>query len=192
MAIARSRAGDLGNCRFEIGDAERLVGQHGPFDLLLSRHGVMFFDDPVRAFRALRSAAETGAPLVFSCFRDWSDNPWGSDLAEAVAGAPVDPGSPFAFADERFVRKLLADAGWTRVSGERVDADYIAGEGADPVADALDFLTVIGPAARQLRELPDDAQPAGRARMRQVLERFVTDGRVRFPAAAWVWSARAG
>ena len=164
-------------------------------DLLVSRHGVMFFADPHAAFGRLRAGVEPGAPLVFSCFRDRSLNVWADHLVTAVTGArPADPPGytpgPFAFADRAFVSDLLARSGWTDVAAEPVDFLYTAGEGDDPVADAADFLSRIGPVASAIRAAADPARL--RSRLRDVLASYRIDTAVRFPAAAWIWRAQAG
>ena len=72
VAAARERAGEgAERLRFEVADAAGLgARRRAGFDLIVSRHGVMFFDDPVAAFAHLRALAGAGARLVFSCFRD--------------------------------------------------------------------------------------------------------------------------
>ena len=98
---------------------------------------------------------------------------------------------PFAFADHTRVAGILADAGWFDAAAESVDYANRAGEGDDPVADAVSFFTRIGPAAPLLRELPAAAREAALARIAAVCERDRVGDAVDFPAAAWLWTARA-
>ena len=195
LAAARGRAAGLANLDFVEGDVLRTGAAIAPVDLMVSRHGVMFFADPVSAFAALHAAAAPGAPLVFTCFRDPSQNLWASELVVAVTGAPPAPRKgapgPFAFADRDRVARILAAAGWTDASAEPVDYANRAGEGADPIADAVAFFARIGPAAPLLRELPPPAREAALARIAAVCERHRTGDAVDFPAAAWLWTARA-
>ena len=199
IAVAGERGAAQANCRFTVGDAAAWLEPGFTPDLLVSRHGVMFFDAPVAAFAALRGQAAAGARLVFSCFRSEAENPWAWDLARLVAwpdlpevpnGPDVPPG-PFAFADRARVAGLFAAAGWRDVEFEAVDYDYLVGVGDDPVADALAFLTRIGPAARAMR----DRDEAGRARIVARMEAWLTgncaDGRLSFPAGAWIVTAGA-
>jgi SAM-dependent methyltransferase len=190
IEVARSRAADEPRCRFAQGDASRWAGETG-FDLLVSRHGVMFFADPVAAFAHLRSLARPGGGLVFSCFQSPAVNVWASGLAHlmpAGSGDPFAPG-PFAFAEEGHVAGILAQAGWRQARARPLPFDYVAGTGEDPVADAIDYFRRIGPTARALRDL----DPPGRNRLLDGLETLVRDhhagDRVSFPAAAWIWSA---
>lgn len=192
LDVARTRAANTPRCRFEQGDASRWNDERD-FDLLVSRHGVMFFADPIAAFAHLHSLARPGGALVFSCFQSSALNVWASGLADlmpAAAGDPFAPG-PFAFADEGHVKNVLAKAGWRNPTAEPLAFDYVAGGGDDPVADAIDYFRRIGPVARALRDLGDGP----RARLRDGLDALVRahhDGdRVSFPAAAWIWSATA-
>lgn len=195
-AAATQRATGLGNLSFVTSPVEQAVAALAPVDLFVSRHGVMFFADPVAGFAALRQAAAPGASLVFSCFRAPSLNPWASEVSEAVLGAPLAPAQgyapgPFAFADPAFVTSILEQSGWQPLGNEPVDYLHRTGEGADAVTDALAFFERIGPAARALRELDPDQRPAALDRLAAVLARYRVGNVVDFPAAAWLWSARA-
>lgn len=178
---------------FVVGDAVAVARQHAPFDLFYSRHGVMFFDDPVAAFAGLHAAAAAGAALVFSCFADWADNAFASTLAEAVGATLPMPraAGPFAFADPDHVAAILDAAGWRDALPVRVPFTYRAGAGEDPVADALSFFQHIGPAAPILRAAAPDARTAMLARMTAVLAAHRSGDAIDFPASAWIWSARA-
>lgn len=196
IAVAKQRGADVGNLTFATGDAVALAAGAAPVDLFFSRHGVMFYDDPVAAFSQLRAAAADNATLVFSCFRALPLNPWASEMAVAINGAPPSPSAgyapgPFAFADPAFVTGVLQASGWGAATHAPVDFRYVGGAGDDPVADALDFFQHIGPAAPALRAAAPDARPGMLARMQALLERHRTGDRVDFPAAAWLWTVKA-
>lgn len=195
LVVARHRAARLENLTFVEGDVIAAAGRLAPVDLFVSRHGVMFFDDPVRGFAALHAAAAPDAALVFSCFRAPARNAWISEVVEVVTGAPLAPRDdapgPFAFADEARVARILADAGWVGATAVPVDYSYRAGEGDDPIADAVSFFSRIGPSAPILRTLLADQRDATLARIAEVCARHRHGDAVDFPAAAWIWSARA-
>lgn len=182
--------------RVLLGDAEAVASQEGPFDLIYSRHGVMFFVDPVTAFRSLRTAARAGASMVFSCSQGWEANPWASELASAAAGRTLPPPgrepSGFAFAEPEYVQEILDSAGWTDGQCRSVPFGYVAAGGEQAVGEALSFLGEIGPASRVICELPEQERKCAVERMRVVIERHFNGDAVDFPAAAWIWSAKAG
>ena len=66
IEAARARAARLGLAEAEFAEADAQEHRfEGPgFDALVSRFGVMFFADPVAAFRNLRSAARPGGKLA--------------------------------------------------------------------------------------------------------------------------------
>lgn len=192
LDVARSRSAGLANIEFALGDAALEAARHKPVDLYISRHGVMFFDDPVAAFSAFHDAASPDAPMIFSCFRDWSLNGFAYDIAELVGGgAPTDAPGPFAFASRDRVANIIATSGWQDAEAMAVDFDYIAGEGDNPVEDAMSFMRRIGPAARAIRLADADKRPAIIEGLRTICEKRRQGDKVIFPAAAWIWTARA-
>lgn len=196
VEIARARSEGITNASFVVADLNRELPKSPPPDLLFSRHGVMFFDDPVAVFARLRAAARPGARLVFSCFRDPMLNPWAGGLVATITDTPVPvatgyaPG-PFAFADPAFVTAMLATAGWRDVASEPVDYRYVAGEGDDPLADAVGFFRRVGPVAAALRAAPDEARAGLLDRLAETLQKHRDHNEIAFPAAAWIWRAHA-
>eukprot|EP01037_Dinobryon_pediforme_P007795 gene7795-7861_t len=209
IAMASERAAQLGTprVRFRHADAGEWTDPQGQdsgglADLLVSRHGVMFFADPPRVFRHLAAQCVPGARLVFSCFRDRAANGW-ADLFDGVlppapaAAAPeaeaeaeaegAFPAGPFAFADPDHARRCLA--GWADITFTPVDFRYVAGAGDDPVADAIGFFSRIGPAAARLATLAGNDFHTALDAMAEVLTPHCHDGVVSLPAAAWVVTA---
>ncbi len=193
VAAARERGSALGNVDFVEADAAHW--QPGSFapELLISRHGVMFFEVPVTAFANLHAIAAPDARMVFSCFRSARLNPWASDLASLLHlpafGESTAPG-PFAFADEWHVRGILNNAGWQDVTLEAVDFAYIAGAGDDPVEDAMHLFSRIGPAAPALRALQGEDRERAKSWVRDWVTEHRSGNLVAFPAAAWIVTAR--
>jgi SAM-dependent methyltransferase len=196
VEAAKQRGSALGNIHFTLADAAQWSPEGSAPDLLISRHGVMFFDHPVAAFTHLRTIAAPGANLIFSCFRSPQENRWMSDIAamlpvqdDALPSDPQAPG-PFAFAEPQHVRTILTGAGWQDIAIEPFDFAYIAGMGEDPVADAMAFFSRIGPAAAALRALDGDVQVQVRSSLIRWLEEHRSGNMVLFPAAAWIVTAQ--
>lgn len=196
LVVARKRGSALGNLRFELGDAAQwMAGEGERPDLLVSRHGVMFFDNPVIAFANVRMQAAPGARLVFSCFRERRENGWVRELAsvlpqkEAPATDPDAPG-PFAFGRKDRVGTILADAGFRDIAFEAIDYAMLAGEGADAVEDALSYFLHIGPAARAMAAIEGEKRTAALDTLRKMLGRHHANGRVALPSACWIVTAR--
>jgi SAM-dependent methyltransferase len=197
IAAARARAEHISNVEFELADASqwRPADEFTP-QLLTSRHGVMFFPDPPAAFANLAAFSAEDAALLFSCFRDRSENPAFTELASFLPASaePADPYAPgpFAFADRDRVAAVLTDAGWADVAFEPFDFAMVTGVGDDAVEDALIFYQRIGPAAAALREMDKTARNEVLAAMRNILTEHCRDGVVALRAAAWIVTARRG
>jgi len=195
IAAARARAGDRAGLGFESGDAALWRPASGAFDLLVSRHGVMFFDDAEGAFAHLRSLAAPGATLLFSCFRARQENAWFAALrpvlarfAPAMLDAPDVMVGPFAFADPARIEQILTAAGFAASTLEPLDFDFIAGGGADPVSDAVHYFGRIGPIARMLAGLDEGAHAEALDQIIGIAAGHREGDRVTFRAAAWIVS----
>jgi ubiquinone/menaquinone biosynthesis C-methylase UbiE len=55
--------------RFQMADASRAELPERAFDILFSRFGVMFFDDPAAAFAHMRRTLRPGGRVAFVCWR---------------------------------------------------------------------------------------------------------------------------
>ena len=195
VAVARRRGRPLKNVRFVNADASSWRDQAFVPDTLMSRHGVMFFVNPMKAFTSLNRASQRGAQLIFSCFRDRSENLWASEVSKLIDGGVtrVDPAAPgpFAFADKCHVTRILTAAGWEKIAFEAIDWDYVAGDGADPIYDAVGYFQKIGPAAAAIAELEGTELDALLSGFADLATRHFRDGQVAFKAGAWIVTAQA-
>ena len=193
LAVARERAAGRDDVRFTEADAgtQRFAS---PFDLVFSRFGVMFFEDPVAAFANLRGALAPGGRVAFVCWRAFPLNRWAYEPLQAglallpppTESDPHAPG-PFAFADGERLRGILTAAGFADV---RVTAhDDVMLLGSTPEAAAAHVLQ-IGPLARAAA----DVSPETRARIADlvvpVLARHAGPRGIAAPAAVWLVEAR--
>lgn len=194
IAAARTRGEHLANATFIEADAATWAPDGPAPDLLVSRHGVMFFADPVAAFTHLAHVAAPGAGLLFSCFQAQAHNPVMTEVARLLPppAAPSDPlaPGPFAFADPVRVEAILRTAGWADVALEPFDFAMVVGAGDDPVAEALAYFRSIGPAARAWRDLDPAQLEQFEADLRALAEQHCRDGIVALRASAWIVSAR--
>jgi SAM-dependent methyltransferase len=191
-ARARAAAEGVRNASFIHADAQTSPFEPGSFDAIISRFGVMFFDDPEAAFANLRRAARREAKLTFIAWRGPADNPFltlAARTAAPVLSLPVpgpdEPGQ-FAFADGERVRRILTASGWSDVGIEPIDLPCIL-----PEADLSAYVTKLGPVGQALR----NADEPTRARITDLLHDafapLVHDGVCSFTAACWLATARA-
>ena len=197
LAAARARGDNLPNLEFALADAARWrpADDFKP-QLLISRHGVMFFADPPAAFANFAGFAAENAGLLFSCFRERGENPFFTQIGSLIPppAKPPDryaPG-PFAFAEREHVTAILNDGGWTQVAFEPFDFAMIAGAGEDPIADAVGYFQRIGPAAAAMRAMDEPARATTLAAIRALAHDNCRDGVVALRAATWIVTARRG
>lgn len=178
---------------FIVGDAQSFSFPVASFDVLTSRFGVMFFNDPVAAFTNLRRAARSGGRMVFVCWRGPEENPFMS-TAERVVG-PLLPAlspqivgrpGPVAFADPDRLRHILDKSGWTGSTIAAIDALCTM-----PERDLMPYLTQMGPVGRMLPNVDDITRAHVVAALDKGHAQFVFDGEVRYTAACWMVDATA-
>ncbi|MEE8312666.1 MAG: class I SAM-dependent methyltransferase [Candidatus Binatia bacterium] len=195
---ARERAREQGktNIRFLAADAQSHDFGEDRFDVVFSRFGVMFFDEPVSAFSNLAQALTPAGRVAFICWQGIDRNPWMRVPTLAAAEhveiqVPTDPFAPgpFAFADADRVSGILDDAGLDDVRVEAFEPDVtLAGGGG--LAEAATFITYLGPAGRALQEADDSVRAAVIESVTAAIEPYLKDGAVVMASAAWVVTAR--
>lgn len=192
IAVARARAQREGlPARFIRADAQTHTFEPASFDLMISRFGVMFFDDPVAAFANLRRAATETGQLRLVVFRAIAENPFMTTAERAAAPLltglpPRKPNAPgqFAFADAAHVRRVLENGGWSRT--ELAPVDFECGF---PASDLVRFFTRLGPLGQVLRDADEATRQRVIVEVRAAFEPFVRGSEVRFTAACWLISA---
>jgi SAM-dependent methyltransferase len=164
------------------------------FDALFSRFGVMFFADPVAAFRNLHGALEPHGRIAFVCWQAARLNPWMS-IPVAAAQAyvpeqpPVDPRAPgpFAFADASYLEGILGAAGFVRPAIVPFESPLTLGASVD---EALNFTVRVGPLSRLMASVEPPVRQRAIEAVRGVLESHAKDGVVALGARVWIVTAR--
>jgi ubiquinone/menaquinone biosynthesis C-methylase UbiE len=129
IAAARDRAERSGtSASFIRADAQVHAFEPASFDMIISRFGVMFFADSIRAFASLWRAARDNAALRFIAWRSAAENPFMTTAERAAAplfpNIPArHPGAPgqFAFADQHHVSGILKASGWAEIDIQPID-----------------------------------------------------------------------
>ncbi len=194
LAHAASRATASGGADAPIRWIEADASSHAfspEVDLVASRFGVMFFDDPPAAFAHLRRALKSGGRFAFLAWRgradvEWMQKPlqWLAPLLPMPEFSDGEPG-PFGLADGARTRAILESAGFAAVTAERLDHAIVIGADLD---DAVAMLAETGPAAGAIREAEPAVQEEARRRLREHLAVHVgADGAVRLGAACWIY-----
>ena len=156
LSHAKTRAADLEiRSDFYALDAQTGDIPNAPFDLVISRFGVMFFDDPVQAFQNIRRHMKPGARLVLAAWAPLKFNPWFYVPANSAIAhlGPVEPmGStepgPLAFQDINRVVGILDKAGFHNPTGATVDLKF---HHPGPLETVANLSVNLGPVERIMR-----------------------------------------
>ena len=193
--IGAARAQRVANATFVVGDAAQHPFAPAGYDLVFSRFGVMFFGDPVAAFRNLQQALKPTGRLAFVCWRTPQENPWGLVPVRAAAPhlpplprpGPEEPGQ-YSFGDPARVERILKESGFGAVTLERLDVPiWMGADVAEVVANAGRF----GPLARAFAEATPEQADKARAAIAEAIAPHQGAAGVVMPGACWLVTARA-
>lgn len=190
LETARARAAQAGlkNAAYVLADAQTHAFDAGAFDLMASRFGVMFFEDPVAAFGNIASALRPGGRVAFVSWAGLERNPWfaiSRETAIARLGEPPplppDAPGPMAFQDTAHTADILARAGLTGISAA-VEEVALTVPGTLPEIAA--FAGNLGPVSRIMREREgtEDDLAAIRRALEDRFAQFMTPEGFRIPA----------
>ena len=161
--------------------------------MIVSRFGVMFFDDPVRAFTNLRHAAASGADLGLIAWRSPGENAFMTTAERAAA--PLLPSLParrpdapgqFAFADRYRVSTILKESGWTGIDVRAIDVECRL-----PKTELIRYASRLGPVGLALQEVDDQTRARVVDAVSAAFEPYLQGSEVRFTAACWMIGGRA-
>lgn len=194
ISAARTRAEQEGTpASFICANAQTCAFEPASFDMIISRFGVMFFDDFVRAFANLRRAARDDAEFRFIAWRSAAENPFMTTAERAAA--PLLPNLParrpdapgqFAFADARRVCQILEESGWAKIDIRPIDVACTL-----PENELIHYLTRLGPLGLILQQADDRTRTQVIETVRAAFDPYVHGAEVRFNAACWMVGARA-
>jgi SAM-dependent methyltransferase len=192
-ATTRARDAGLDNVRFERGDAQVHGLPEAGFDAVVSRFGMMFFDDPHAAFANLARSLRSGGRVVFACWQDLVANEWlmvpaGAALAYVPMpdlGEPGGPG-PFSLAEPGRIRSLLAGVGLIDVSVEDFQCPMLMGATVD---DTVAFMQGTDMATTLLADVSTEVADAAWRAVRAALAPYAGDDGVVLGGAAWMVTA---
>ena len=185
---------------FQVADASSAELLEGAFDILFSRFGVMFFDDPTAAFVNMRRALKPGGRVAFVCWRGVAENDWvrlPMGAIKDIVPLPAPPGpeapGPFSFGDRERVTRILTAAGFTDIAIAPFDASIPFGEGGTrdaAIDDAVKMAFEGGPLSLVLADQPNDIRARAWAAVRAAFAGLPGERSVMIDGAAWIVMAR--
>ena len=191
---ARARAErDHAPVRFICADAQTYGFDPASVDMIVSRFGVMFFDDPIRAFANLRRAATDDAELRVIAWRSPTENAFMTTAERAAA--PILPNLPvrqpdapgqFGFANASRVHTILEQSGWGEIELRPIDVACTL-----PKNELRRYLTRFGPVGKALESTDEGTRATVIESILPAFDSFIHGADVRFTASCWTVGARA-
>ena len=194
LEIARGRGQPEGAAAltFLQADAATWAFDAASFDLLFSRFGVMFFDDPIAAFSNMRQALKADARLGFCCWQAMRDNQWTllpvqAALRHVPAPESPDPHAPgpFAFADPQRLEAILAASGFgdIAIAPHSVEMTFGSGNG---LRETVTELMMVGPVSRLLVDQPPEVKARVVDDAAETMAPFYRNGKLSLEGAVWL------
>jgi SAM-dependent methyltransferase len=195
IELARRRTGpDQQAIAFETADMATAAAPETPYDRLVSRFGVMFFDDPPAAFANLFRWLAPGGRFAFAAWGRPADNPWMTSVRDAAAEVvdvpPPDPEAPgpFRYADADKLLTLLHGAGFAELEARDWRGALPIGGGLPPAEAATFALAAFASFAELLAERGDEALERVRQSLAATFARYDQDGAVRMDACIHIFT----
>lgn len=187
LGVARRLAVEegLAHVAFEQVDAQVHPFAEAGFDVVISRHGSMFFGTPLAAFSNLARATRPGGRLVLLTWQPLRLNEWITTFRTIFAAGREVPSSDLALSDPVEVERLLASAGYADVRCTAVNKPMYFGEDVD---DAAEF--IVEQHGGRLNDLDEPTRAGAVEALRADLAEHQTDRGVFYGSAAWLVEAR--
>lgn len=194
LELARHRAEGIANLRFVEADASDHAF-NPTSDLLLSRFGVMFFDNPVTAFANIRTAASGGGRMAFVCWRALGENEYAAMPFEVAKPLmpPLPPANPhapgpFALSDPDRLRGILAEAKFRDIEIDKLDGMMRMGTTPEQAGTQA---TSLGPTARSLALFDENVRSRVLAAVTDAFRSYpLVDGQITCRIACWLVNAK--
>ena len=195
--LAAERNAEHTSIQFLEADAQTHTFEPERYDLVFSRFGVMFFEDPIAAFANIRSVLRASGRLAFCCWQPRAVNPFMTvpamaalELLPAPPEMPPRTPGPFAFEEAEYVMEVLTSAGFESVVVTPLKQPLTFGRGLS-LTDIVERLVQIGPIAQMVREASEDLQQPVRDKVIDAVANFYTqDAGMTLDGQFWQVTAR--
>jgi hypothetical protein len=174
---------------FDVANVATATAPGRPYDRLVSRFGIMFYDDPPTAFGNLARWLAPGGRFAFAAWDRPANNPWFSMIRDVVAGIidlpPLDqdaPG-PFRYGAADTLLGLLDRAGFSGLEVREWRTELAVGGGLPAGEAAMFSLASFSSFGELLAKAGEEALDRGRHALTTRFSKFERNGIVRLGAS---------
>jgi len=127
LDLAKSKYASTKNLEFKYCDVQNYKFRENSFNKVISRFGVMFFENPIEAFKNIYDSLQEGGSLNFVCWTNVMENEFFTDptniiirhLNKDFPEITRSPG-PLAFSEEKYINEILSNSGFKNIKVEKV------------------------------------------------------------------------
>ena len=144
LDLAKSKYANTKNLEFKYCDVQNYEFRENSFNKVISRFGVMFFENPIEAFKNIYNSIQEGGSLNFVCWTNVMENEFFTDPTNIIikhinkefpeiTRAP----GPLAFSEADYVKEILASSKFKNVKVEKVYSSISTNDSAKKDGDLL-------------------------------------------------------
>ena len=194
ISSAKNKSKGISNISFEISDAEN-ISLTPIYSKIFSRFGVMFFSNPIRAFRNIKKGLRPGGSITFICWQSMGKNHWINFAAETLLpfqpqnlpkANPRSPGG-FAFGEKAYIEEILSGANYTNIQIDPLETEFDLGKSVEEI---MFFNKNVGPLSGLLQSLDDSDSVKAMEVLRDKVKTLMNGENLFLPAAAWLVTAK--
>ena len=156
LNLAKKNFSNIKNLEFKYCDVQNYNFENNFFNKVISRFGVMFFENPIVAFKNIYNSIQNGGSLHFVCWTNVLENEFFTAAANIIIKhlnrefpkVTRTPG-PFAFSETKYVKQILNASGFENI---KVDKVYTSLSTNDDAEKDGELLFNIGLAGKMLSE----------------------------------------
>ena len=144
LDLAKSKYANTKNLEFKYCDVQNYEFRENSFNKVISRFGVMFFENPIEAFKNMYNSIQEGGSLNFVCWTNVMENEFFTDptniiirhLNKEFPEITRAPG-PLAFSEADYVKEILVSSQFKNVKVEKVYSSISTNDSAEKDGDLL-------------------------------------------------------
>ena len=188
LDLAKKNYSNIENLEFKYCDVQNYNFKKNIFSKVISRFGVMFFENPIVAFKNIYNSIQDGGSLHFVCWTNVLENEFFTAAASIiikhlnkefpqVTRAP----GPFAFSEKKYVKQILNASGFKNI---KVDKIYTSISTYDDSKRDGELLFNIGLAGRLLAEenLSEEELSKIKNKIIEMTQKRQIDGKINYKA----------
>ena len=187
---------NLSNVDFQVMDIQTELDIEGKYSAAFSRFGVMFFENPVIAFKNINRSLKEEANFSFVCWQSPKLNPWQSLSIQVIKqfvdlpSPPERSPGPFAFADADYLKSIMTDSGFKNINLESHEQQVTMFTGKSLEQASNDYLSINPVVTEMLKEAPESIKENISSSLQNLFKEYSNGNGLHFPSATWLVTAR--